>query len=48
MSINGYSNTDDYGFHDIEQTSRGCLIEMDGVRIEMDDSTSGMPIYWFK
>ena len=48
LSINGYSNTDDYGFHDIEQTSRGWLIEMDGVRIEMDNSTSGMPIYWFK
>ena len=47
-NINGYSNTDNFGFRDVEQTSRGWLIEMDGVRIEMDDTTSGMPVYWFK
>ena len=46
-NINGWANSDNYGFHDVEETSVGWIIEMDGVQILADESVSGQTTYWF-
>ena len=46
-NINGSANSDNFGFHDIEKTSIGWIIEMDGVKILLDNTVSGQTTYWF-
>ena len=46
-NINGWANSDNYGFHDVEETSVGWIIEMDGIQILADESVSGQTTYWF-
>ena len=45
-NINGRANSDDYGFHDVRQTSNGWVIEMNGVQIEFNNTGNGT-IYYF-
>lgn len=44
--INGSANSDNYGFHDVRQTSNGWVIEMNGVQIEFNNTGNGT-IYYF-
>lgn len=46
--IQGNADTNNFGFRDVEQTSLGWLIEMNGVQIEIDNSVAGQCTYWFK
>ena len=46
-NINGSANSDNFGFHDVEKTSIGWIIEMNGVQILLDNTVSGETTYWF-
>ena len=48
MAINGYSNTDDFGFKDVMYLDNGFIVTMNGVQIEVDFLSDGDgDIYWF-
>lgn len=46
QSINGRANSDNYGFHDVEKTANGWVIEMNGIQIEFDTSGTGTTYYF--
>ena len=46
QSINGSANSDNYGFHDVEKTANGWVIEMNGIQIEFDTSGTGTTYYF--
>ena len=46
MEINGYANSDSFGFRDVKQTSDGWLIEKNGVQIEFIQDSSSHTFYF--
>ena len=46
-NINGRANSDDFGFRDVTWSNGGGVITMNGINIEVDNSTPGQTIYYF-
>lgn len=46
-NIDGYANSDDFGFRDITWSNGSGVITMNGINIEVDNSVSGQTVYYF-
>ena len=46
-NINGYANSDDFGFRDVTWSNGSGVVTMNGINIEVDNSTPGQTIYYF-
>ena len=46
-NINGRANSDDFGFRDVTWSNGSGVITMNGINIEVDNSTPGETIYYF-
>lgn len=46
-NINGRANSDDFGFRDVTWSNGSGVITMNGINIEVDNSTPGQTIYYF-
>ena len=46
-NINGRANSDDFGFRDVTWSNGSGVITMNGINIEVDNSTPGQTVYYF-
>lgn len=46
-NINGHANSDDYGFSDVTWSNGSGTVTMNGINIDVDNSTSGVTVYHF-
>ena len=46
-NINGRANSDDFGFTDVVWSNGSGIITMNGINIEVDNSTPGVSVYYF-
>ena len=46
-NINGHANSDDYGFSDVTWNNGSGTVTMNGINIDVDNSTPGVTVYHF-
>lgn len=46
-NINGYANSDDFGFTDVTWENSSGIITMNGINIDVDNTAPGVTVYHF-